>query len=72
MSNTSPALPVQVIIWRPVPIAAVVDPAARPVRRSLTSAYRAQVAEYEAAPYGETGLPNMMGAYGLDHLHRRK
>jgi transposase len=30
------------------------DPAARPVRRSFTAAYRAQVvAEYEAAPHGE-------------------
>ena len=30
-----------------------VDPAARPVRRSFTAAYRAQiVAEYEAAPHG--------------------
>ena len=31
----------------------VVDPAARPVRRSFTAAYRARVvAEYEAAPHG--------------------
>ena len=31
-----------------------VDPAARPVRRSFTAAYRAQiVAEYEAAPHGQ-------------------
>ena len=31
----------------------VVDPAARPVRRSFTAAYRAKVvAEYEAAPHG--------------------
>ncbi len=31
----------------------VVDPAPRPVRRSFTAAYRAQVvAEYEAAPHG--------------------
>lgn len=30
------------------------DPAAKPVRRSFTAAYRAQVlAEYEAAPHGE-------------------
>ncbi len=30
------------------------DPAARPVRRSFTAAYRARVvAEYEAAPYGQ-------------------
>lgn len=29
------------------------DPAARPVRRSFTAQYRAQVvAEYEAAPHG--------------------
>lgn len=32
----------------------VVDPAARPVRRTFTAAYRAQVvAEYEAAPHGQ-------------------
>ncbi len=32
----------------------VVDPAARPVRRSFTAAYRARVvAEYEAAPHGQ-------------------
>jgi transposase-like protein len=30
------------------------DPAARPVRRSFTAAYRARVvAEYEAAPHGQ-------------------
>jgi len=35
---------------RPAP---AVDPAARPVRRSFTAAYRARVvAEYEAAPHG--------------------
>jgi len=33
---------------------APVDPAARPVRRSFTAAYRARVvAEYEAAPHGQ-------------------
>ena len=38
----------------PVPAAGSVDPAARPVRRSFTAAYRAQVvAEYEAAPHGQ-------------------
>ena len=32
----------------------VVDPAARPARRSFSAAYRAQVvAEYEAAPHGQ-------------------
>ena len=37
-----------------VPVDAVVDPAARPVRRSFTAAYRSQVvAEYEAAPRGQ-------------------
>jgi transposase len=36
------------------PAGEVVDPAPRPVRRSFTAEYRAQVvAEYEAAPYGE-------------------
>ncbi len=35
---------------------AVVDPAARPFRRSFTAAYRAKVvAEYEAAPRGSKG-----------------
>jgi transposase-like protein len=35
------------------PAEAVVDPAARPVRRSFTAEYRARVvAEYEAAPHG--------------------
>lgn len=35
------------------PADAVVDPAARPVRRSFTAEYRARVvAEYEAAPHG--------------------
>jgi transposase-like protein len=35
-------------------VAGPVDPAARPVRRSFTAAYRAQVvAEYEAAPHGQ-------------------
>jgi len=34
----------------------VVDPAARPVRRSCTAEYRARlVAEYEAAPRGKKG-----------------
>lgn len=34
-------------------VAGVVDPAARPMRRSFTAAYRARVvAEYEAAPRG--------------------
>jgi transposase len=38
----------------PVVVSAVVDPAARPFRRSFTAAYRAQVlAEYEAAPRGQ-------------------
>jgi len=37
-----------------VSVEAVVDPAARPIRRSFTAAYRAQVvAEYEAAPRGQ-------------------
>ena len=37
----------------PGPEEVVVDPAARPVRRSFTAAYRAKVvAEYEAAPHG--------------------
>jgi transposase len=36
------------------PVDAVIDPAARPFRRSFTAAYRAQVvAEYEAAPHGQ-------------------
>jgi hypothetical protein len=32
----------------------VIDPAARPVRRSFTAEYRARVvAEYQAAPHGQ-------------------
>lgn len=42
-----------------------VDPAARPVRRSFTAAYRAQiVAEYEAAPHGQkAGVLRREGLY---------
>ena len=41
------------------------DPAARPVRRSFTAAYRAQiVAEYEAAPHGQkAGVLRREGLY---------
>jgi transposase len=36
------------------PASGLVDPAARPVRRSFTAEYRARVvAEYEAAPHGQ-------------------
>ncbi|HZJ39570.1 MAG TPA: hypothetical protein VFD20_01295 [Demequina sp.] len=53
MSSNSPVLPGA----EDGPVASsgevVVDPAARPVRRSFTAAYRARVvAEYEAAPHG--------------------
>ena len=38
----------------PPPLGGVVDPAARPVRRSFTAEYRARVvAEYDAAAHGE-------------------
>lgn len=38
----------------PRPAQEMTDPAARPVRRSFTAAYKAQIAaEYEAAPHGE-------------------
>ena len=41
------------------------DPAARPVRRSFTAAYRARVlAEYEAAPHGEKSA--VLRREGLD------
>ena len=53
MSSSSPALPGagdQGVADR---ADSVVDPAARPVRRSFTAEYRARVvAEYEAAPHG--------------------
>ena len=36
------------------PAGGVIDPAARPVRRSFTAEYRARVvAEYQAAPHGQ-------------------
>ncbi len=39
------------------------DPAARPVRRSFTAAYRARVvAEYEAAPHGSKAAVTMIAA----------
>ncbi len=54
MSNTSAALPGAGDHLAAGPTDAVVGPAARPVRRSFTAAYRARVAaEYEAAPHGE-------------------
>jgi transposase len=47
------------------PSASPVDPAARPVRRSFTAAYRAQiVSEYEAAPHGQkAGVLRREGLY---------
>jgi len=40
------------------------DPAARPVRRSFTAAYRARVvAEYEAAPHGSKAAVLRKGLY---------
>ncbi len=53
MSSNSSALPGPGDHRVAGPEEAVVDPAARPVRRSFTAAYRAKVvAEYEAAPHG--------------------
>ncbi len=48
-----------------------VDPAARPVRRSFTAAYRAQVlAEYEAAPRGQKSA--VLRREGLYQSHVQK
>ena len=53
MSSSVPALPGGLDHPAAGPIDAVIDPAARPVRRSFTAEYRARVvAEYEAAPHG--------------------
>ena len=53
MSNNIPALPCADDQPLAGAVGAVPDPAARPVRRSFTVAYRARVvAEYEAAPHG--------------------
>jgi transposase-like protein len=53
VSSNSPGLPGAGDHLAAGSIEAVRDPAARPVRRSFTAAYRARVvAEYEAAPYG--------------------
>lgn len=53
MSSGSPVLPGAGDHSVVGPGATVLDPAPRPVRRSFTAAYRAQVvAEYEAAPHG--------------------
>ncbi len=53
MSSNMPALPGGLDHLVADASEAVADPAARPVRRSFTAAYRAQVvAEYEAAPHG--------------------
>ncbi len=54
MSSKVPALPGDAHRVAEVSGEGVVDPAARPVRRSFTAAYRARVvAEYEAAPHGK-------------------
>ncbi len=54
MSSSIPALPGGLDHPAADPVDAVIDPAARPVRRSFTAEYRARVvAEYEAAPHGE-------------------
>lgn len=53
-SSSPPALPGEDDQPSADPVEAVADPAARPVRRSFTAAYRARVvAEYEAAPHGQ-------------------
>jgi transposase len=53
VSSNIPAIPGGLDHPAADPIAAVIDPAARPVRRSFTAEYRARVvAEYEAAPHG--------------------
>src|SRR5665647_3333554 len=53
VSSNSPGLPGAGDHLAAGSIEAVPDPAARPVRRSFTAAYRARVvAEYEAAPRG--------------------
>src|SRR5664279_1560434 len=53
VSSNSPVLPGAGDHLAAGSIEAVPDPAARPVRRSFTAAYRARVvAEYEGAPYG--------------------
>jgi transposase len=54
VSSNIPALPGEDEHRPTDPVDVVADPAARPVRRSFTAAYRARVvAEYEAAPHGE-------------------
>jgi transposase len=56
VSNISPSVPGAGDHLAGEQVAAVVDPAARPVRRTFTAEYRARVAaEYEAAPHGEKG-----------------
>lgn len=53
MSSSIPGGPGDVDHSAADPATASVDPAARPVRRSFSAAYRARVvAEYEAAPHG--------------------
>jgi transposase len=53
VSSNIPALPGADDHPAADPVEAAPDPAARPVRRSFTAAYRARVvAEYEAAPHG--------------------
>ena len=62
--NTGEAVPERASI----PERVVGDPAARPVRRSFTGAYRlAIVAEYESAPRGEKGA--VLRREGLYHSH---
>lgn len=53
MSNSIPVVPGADESSAAGPAGPVPDPAARPVRRTFTAEYRAQVvAEYEAAPHG--------------------
>lgn len=65
MSSNVPALPGGVDHPAADPVEAAIDPAARPVRRSFTAAYRARVvAEYEAAPHGsKAGVLRREGLY---------
>ena len=54
MSGNSPVFPGEVDHLAAVSAETVVDPAARPFRRSFTAEYRSRVvAEYEAAPHGQ-------------------
>jgi transposase len=65
VSSTVPALPGSADRSVAGPADAVVDPAARPVRRSFSAEYRARVvAEYEAAPHGgKAGVLRREGLY---------